>query len=99
MGPLVLPDTADGHLVEEFGELLAPDVWPAAMFADESIKVVQLVVEVGMAPDSESKPKRAVAKSCGGSSYESDTNLSSLASTSSSSSPGDDISEPVSLLI
>ena len=45
VGRLVLPDLADGHLVDNFGDLLASDVSPAAMFADESIKVVQLVAE------------------------------------------------------
>ena len=91
----MLPNLADGHLVDNFGELLAPDVWPAAMFADESIKVVQLVADLGMAPDSGSKSKRAVVESCGGGSSELDTTLSSSASTSSLSPPGDDISELV----
>ena len=81
--------------MDDFGELPALDVRPAAMFADESIKVVQFVADVGMAPDSGSKCKQAVVESCGGGSSESDTTSSSSASTSSLSSPCNDISQPV----
>ena len=70
-----------------FDELPAPHVWPAAMFADESIQVVQLVADVGMAPDMRSNSKRTVLESCGGGSSQQDATLSS--------SPGDDISESI----
>ena len=79
----MLPELVDGDIMESPLDLLVLDVWPAAMFADKSIKVVNLVVKVGMAPDSGSPSKKAVRES-----RESDTTSSSSSFSSSFASYG-----------
>ena len=81
----MLPDVADGVLVEHVVEFPALDAWPAVMFPEDSAKVFNVVAHIGMAAGSAATGKSASAKDLSDESSELDTR-SSWSSPSSSSS-------------